>query len=240
MFHVESADGELWSKPFPLNSPDPLLGVVNNPPAMVSLKVSKGPNRIEAFMLGTDNKLGTDRAMLWTFGTDSDPSSFSSWQSLGGTFPLGPVGPAVASWGQDRLDAFAIGLDFAMYHKWADGVIMHTNDWHPEYPKWESLGGSFQSEPAVASWGPNRLDVFALGLDNRVYRKFWNGAWNPALWQQVGTREFKSAPAVVSAGPKRLDLFALGLDDAMYHSWSNDGVDFQKWTPLGGNFLPSF
>ncbi|HMG37445.1 MAG TPA: hypothetical protein VKM94_26305 [Blastocatellia bacterium] len=30
---------------------------------------------------------------------------------------------------------------------------------------WEALGGRFNSPPAVASWGADRLDIFGLGTD---------------------------------------------------------------------------
>ena len=45
--------------------------------------------------------------------------------------------PAVASWGPERLDIFALGLDSAMWHKaWAQG-------WFPGQTGWEPLGGGF-------------------------------------------------------------------------------------------------
>ncbi len=35
--------------------------------------------------------------------------------------------------------------------------------------RWESLGGVLTSKPSVVSWGPNRLDVFALGTDSAAW-----------------------------------------------------------------------
>lgn len=35
----------------------------------------------------------------------------------------------------------------------------------------ESLGGVLTSVPTVAAWGPNRLDVFALGTDAAAWHK---------------------------------------------------------------------
>ena len=50
-----------------------------------------------------------------------------------------------------------------MFHKaWWNG-------WHPS-PGWEYLGGGFTSPPAVCSWGPDRLDIFALGLDGSMWQ----------------------------------------------------------------------
>jgi hypothetical protein len=37
---------------------------------------------------------------------------------------------------------------------------------------WESLGGTITSAPTAASWGPNRIDVFAMGKDNALWH-YW-------------------------------------------------------------------
>jgi hypothetical protein len=82
---------------------------------------------------------------------------------------------------------------------------------------WEGPGGTFTGPPAVASWGPGRLDVFGLGLDRVMFHKAWDGtAWRPSVsgWEQLGT--FMSPPSVVAWG-HRLDIFGIGLDGAPYH-----------------------
>jgi hypothetical protein len=40
----------------------------------------------------------------------------------------------------------------------------------------------------VASWGPNRLDIFGLGTDNQMFHKAWNGQWHPSQtgWEALG------------------------------------------------------
>ncbi|MGH2708595.1 MAG: hypothetical protein ACRDJK_09915 [Actinomycetota bacterium] len=40
----------------------------------------------------------------------------------------------------------------------------------------------------MTSWGPNRLDIFALGADNQMYHKAWDGAWvpSPTDWESLG------------------------------------------------------
>ncbi|MGH2771263.1 MAG: M43 family zinc metalloprotease, partial [Actinomycetota bacterium] len=59
--------------------------------------------------------------------------------------------------------------------------------WVPSH-NWEPLGGAFTSPPEVTSWGPNRLDIFALGADNQMYHKAWDGAWvpSPTDWESLG------------------------------------------------------
>ncbi len=61
---------------------------------------------------------------------------------------------------------------------------------------WENLGGVLTSGPAVASWQPNRLDVFARGTDNSLYHKWWDGN-NWSDWESLGG-VLTSAPAAVS------------------------------------------
>jgi hypothetical protein len=69
-----------------------------------------------------------------------------------------------------------------MYHKSWDGF-----QWGPSTTGWEALGGVFNSAPAVVSWAPNRLDIFALGTDTQMYHKYWDGSkWGPS---QTGVRK---------------------------------------------------
>src|SRR5512135_2881151 len=66
-----------------------------------------------------------------------------------------------------------------LYHKAWDGSAWRD---------WEPLGGVFNSAPAVAAWGTNRLDIFALGTTNVMYHKAWDGsAWRPSLtdWEPL-------------------------------------------------------
>jgi len=70
-----------------------------------------------------------------------------------------------------------------MYHKAWMG-----NHWHPS-TGWQPLGGEFGTAPAAVSWGPNRLDVFAVGGDEQMYQKTWDGSqWQPSVadWQPLG------------------------------------------------------
>jgi hypothetical protein len=96
---------------------------------------------------------------------------------------------------------------------------------------WESLGGIIVSPPQAVSWGPNRLDIFALGTDQAVWHRWWDGA-NWGGWESLGGI-LTSPPSVVSWGPNRLDIFALGTDHAMWHKWW-DGSSWGGWESLGG------
>jgi hypothetical protein len=130
--------------------------------------------------------------------------------------------PAAASWGRDRLDVFARGLDDGLWHRsWNGG----------SWSGWEPLGGSLTSGPAVAAWGPNRLDVFVRGLDGGLWHIWWDGnGWSG--WESLAG-VVKDAPAAASWSGNRLDVFVRGTDDALWHqSWN--GSAWRGWESLGG------
>jgi len=133
-----------------------------------------------------------------------------------------PAGPVV-SWGSGRIDAFVLGTDRAMYHKWYDG------GWGPSVTGYEYMGGVCMSAPEVATWGPNRLDAFVLGTDRALYHKWWDGsAWGPSVtdYEYMGG-VCLTTPRLATWGPNRLDAFVLGTDRALYHKW----WDGSAWGP---------
>src|SRR5438445_212035 len=96
---------------------------------------------------------------------------------------------------------------------------------------WESLGGLLTCLPSAVSWGPDRLDIFALGGDNAVWHKWWDGS-NWGGWESLGGL-LTSPPIAVSWDEDRLDIFALGGDNAVWHKWW-DGFNWGGWESLGG------
>src|SRR4051812_44686634 len=53
---------------------------------------------------------------------------------------------------------------------------------------WVSLGpqagGATASSPALASWEPGRLDLFAVGADHALWQRTYRNAWSP--WFALG------------------------------------------------------
>jgi len=147
------------------------------------------------------------------------PAQLHVVESVGG---YATSGPAVTSWGANRLDVFVRGWDNGLYHKWWDGSA---------WSGWESLGGSLASDPAAVSWGPNRLDVFTRGTDNALHHRSWNGiGWSS--WESLGGI-LTSGPAASSWGSGRLDVFVRSSDNAMWHKSWNAGR-WGGWESLGG------
>ena len=103
-----------------------------------------------------------------------------------------------------------------------------------------ALGGSARAvdyNPPVVAWGPNRLDVFAVGLnDGHLWHTSFNGvAWQSA-WDDRGAPEpgrIPGAVSVVSWGLGRLDIFMGGgtYQNVWHTAWN--GSTWQAWDDQG-------
>ena len=128
------------------------------------------------------------------------------WLSLGGPIRSGA---AAASWGsQGETEIFAIRDDGAVWDRYWDGAR-----WH----EWESLGGSFQGEPAAAARDTDRIDVFAIGADGVLRHRWWDGKrW--VDWVDVGgAPRGGRAVSCTWSGP-RLDVFVRAPDGALFYA----------------------
>src|SRR5205085_1458929 len=109
-----------------------------------------------------------------------EPSDSSLWhragvgpqdlkESLGGKLTYGP---AVASWGPDRLDVFYRGEDGALYQKYFDGQTVTQLDgsqtWVWKGPVKLTADNTIYSHVTAVSWGPNRIDVFARSASGGI------------------------------------------------------------------------
>jgi hypothetical protein len=83
--------------------------------------------------------------------------------------------------------------------------------------------------PTAVSSADGRIDLFALGADQALYHKRFDGsAWQPSAegWTSLGG-SCAGSPTVVASGPDRLDVFVVGTDGALYHKWSEGST----WRP---------
>ena len=104
----------------------------------------------------------------------------------------------------------------------------------PRWSDWDDLGGSFNAGPSVASWSPNRLDVFTRGAGQIMLHRAYNGTkWYPA--EDLGAA-IVGGPAAVARGIDRLDVFVRGADNQLWQKSWNGG--WMGYFPLGG-FLTS-
>ncbi|MBB4080640.1 V8-like Glu-specific endopeptidase [Lewinella aquimaris] len=155
-------------------------------------------------------------------------------QNLGASRPSS--GPVVA-WGANRLDAFVIGTNSALYHKWWNGSA-----WGPSVSGYEAMGGTIIGRAEAVAWGPNRLDVFVIGTNSALYHKWWNGsAWGPSLtgYEAMGGTII-GHPRAVAWGPNRLDVFVIGTNSGLYHKWWNGsawGPSLTGYESMGGKII---
>lgn len=166
--------------------------------------------------------------------------SWTGWDDLHGKLR---AGPAIASRTPETLDIVCIGADHRMYYKGWDGTR-----WIPSREGWSKPIGGVVGDwaPSLVSWGPNRLDVFAIGTaDQLLHLSSANGKdWFPQKggapeWEDLGGK-ITSKPVAVSWGPDRLDIFVRGTDNGVFHkAW--DGKQWRPskldWEPLGGETL---
>ena len=114
-----------------------------------------------------------------------------------------------------------------------------TLTWSPSWSGWEKLGGVLNSGPDVSSWADGRLDVFAIGEDNKLRHKWYvqGQGWSKGPWERLGApsgRTLTSDPSAVSWGDGRIDVFARASDSALWHRWYIRGRGWSGWEKLGG------
>jgi hypothetical protein len=156
------------------------------------------------------------------------------------------------------------------YARTTNYLRLHTNNGHLFANKNEAgdnwpgndLGpppggsGVLWSKPAVASWGPTRLDVFTLDTAGNLWdtgsddggNTFWWYNWGPAPpgWSFIveSYNPGKWGPSVSSWGNYRLDLVLVatdGVNRALFHrswdNWADSG--FQSYPMPNGVTLAS-
>jgi hypothetical protein len=155
--------------------------------------------------------------------------SSPGYESHGGLALAPGSGPAVASWGVDRLDVFARGADGHLWWKHWNGAA---------WTSWQVVPGGeiVASDPAAVSWGPNQIDLVAQGSDNALWHAAWSGTtWSP--WERIGGY-LTSAPAVCSRFPGSLEVFARGAFNFLYFI-SYDGGVWGTWNLLAAHGVAS-
>lgn len=191
--------------------------------------VSWGPNRLDIFALDLnlnirhqwfDGSWGAGESLL-------TPPSALPWPAL--------LPPTAVSSGPGRLDIFTLrSPNFDLWHQWFDG----------SWGSWESLGTpgfgvgmpGLGGLPSLVSWGPKRLDVFAVGLPKGgPYNQVWHGwsdgrAWGPGEWFDPKAALDQQGLTAVSWGPGRLDIFTMkGDHTSLFHQWFDGQVWGSEW-----------
>jgi len=142
--------------------------------------------------------------------------------------------PTACSPDGSRMDVFALGTDKAMWHKTWDGT--KWKDWKTKDSPTGAAGG-LKFSPSCVSWGPKRIDCFAVGNNDGVlYQKTYDNAWKD--WASQGGN-LADTPSCVSQAVNMLDCFARGIDNKLYQKSWNNGVMVFDWKGLGDNVIAS-
>lgn len=153
------------------------------------------------------------------------------WNILTGAVPAGGTVSAIAR-APHKLDIFLVSNDGGIYTAaWnasvADGA---WRGW------WRILNGIAVPGSAVSAVArdPDKLDVFVLGTDDRIYTAAWdaniaNGAWRG--WWPIanGVAKLQSGVAAVARDPNKLDVFAVGSDGAIWTTAWDANVANGTW-----------
>ena len=125
------------------------------------------------------------------------------------------VAPATIDLPPGHKVVFVINDDVNWYAN-NSGQISLSYSCKPKDPKvlwggWESLGGSFISDPKAVSWGKGHLQVFVHGQRKDVCTKGWTGN-GYGDWVLLGGQCLNN-PSAISWGPGHLETFHIGMNN---------------------------
>lgn len=209
-------------------------------------------NRLDLFVRGQN--FG-----FWHLPSSDGANWAAQWENhLSPTSPSGNTfssQPVVVAWAPTRLDIFGVGaLDYKLYHQYWDGTSWGPTPPPPllPYQGWDPVPGQpavqLLGNPAVTTWGTNRLDIFARDSTGQVWHTCWredanrsNASW--CGWESIGGVTATSDASAVSWAPNRIDVFVRDSNNAFRHQYCS-GVCYGNWaaqwenhsTPPGTTF----
>ena len=205
------------------------------PPCSTATAVSRSPNNLDVFVTGIDGRVYT---AAWQ--PSHGGNGWRGWWPVANlkAQPGSPVGAVSRS--ANKLDIFFAG---------ADGRVW-TAAWEPSDGGNGFRGrkvGDLNVPPAapisVVSRSMNRWDLFATGIDGKVYTASWEpGACFQGWWHVAGVSAGAGAPVgVASRSANKLDVFVTGLNSRIWTaSWqpSDGGNGFRGWWQVGNLAIP--
>jgi hypothetical protein len=133
----------------------------------------------------------------------------------------------------NKLDVFVVGKNGLIYTAAWDQNVSQG-----KWRGWWNIGGVKAPPGSVVSAvsrDPNKLDVFVVGNDGRIYTAAWDqlvaeGKWRGWWNIQEGKNCPPGAPvSVASRDANKLDVFVVGNDGIVYTAASDQSVAQGKW-----------
>lgn len=125
--------------------------------------VTWGPGRLDLFTAASNSNSGSGSIQhFWQPDSAGWGNERVAVLNTGRATPSSRPWPlAAVSWGSPRLDFFRTnGPGTPLFHHWREGGSVFAS---------ENLGGAWSHGFDAVSWGPRRLDVFAVGDNEELY-----------------------------------------------------------------------
>jgi hypothetical protein len=178
------------------------------------------------------------RSYMYIGGPGCEATGWSAWDSVGGTFAPGSH-VTTLSRRPGVIDLFVIGLDGRVYTSWWD-----NENWSGVNDSWRLLdwggGTTFLpgSKVAAIARTPDNLDIFAIGVDLKIYTARWTDGHDWYPWKDISPNQTFQGPlpllAAVSRHQGQMDVFILDSGGNLHTSWWTDSVT--DWTGLDRNW----
>jgi hypothetical protein len=207
--------------------------------------IQSGGGSLDQFKVDMNDKL-YHRVLILGFGDSSHRvTGRTNWYKLGsqirtpGEDPTQwnialASDPAVAINADRRLEVFIVNaVDGQLYHIWQN-VGGSSGSWNNYWERLE-VPSLPRETPTVARNGDGRLELFMIGMDDKLYHSWqttkndstrWSG-WEPL----TGTSwPLSSNPVVGSNFDGRLELFIVDKDNILHHRWQTTRNDSTQWS----------
>ncbi|HWN11361.1 MAG TPA: peptidoglycan DD-metalloendopeptidase family protein [Pyrinomonadaceae bacterium] len=190
--------------------------------------VSRNSKCLDVFAIGRDGRV---MAAAWEHGL-LDVNWRGWWHIQGGlTDTNGHI--SAVSREPKRLDVFAVGGNGTVYTAaWDENTS--SSGWRGWWPI-EGLKAPPGSHVGAVSRHPNKLDIFVVGNDGRIYTAAWDQNVSQGKWRGWwNIQDGKNCPAgalvsAVSRHPSKLDVFVVGNDGRIYTAAWDNNVNDAKW-----------
>lgn len=146
------------------------------PPGGTISAVARDPNKLDVFVVGTDGG-------IWTAAWDQNVGGAKWrgwWRILNGVAAPGSPVAAVAR-EPNKLDVFVIGTDGGIWTAAWDQNVAGAK-WRGWWRIRDGIAASGSGVTAV-SRDPNKLDVFVVGTDGRIWTAAWDQNVADAQWR---------------------------------------------------------
>ncbi|HZL15984.1 MAG TPA: hypothetical protein VFC97_07740 [Verrucomicrobiae bacterium] len=101
---------------------------------------------------------------------------------------------AACSWGPGRIDLFRVA---------DDGTLRHRTETAARWSAEEDLGGTCASAPAIVTWAPDAMEVFAIFPGGALWDRYWDGPAGTRGSRSAGRATRRSSPAAAAHPPGR-------------------------------------